>query len=89
MIGLAGGSSARGAVTLMQTKESTALGAAVRGKPTAAPQNSAVQAESRVLVIGDSDFITNANIKTGENSALFSSVLLWMTEPVPPTDLSK
>jgi hypothetical protein len=89
VIGLAGGSSARGAVTLIQTKQSTGLGAAVSGKPTAAPPNSTVQAESRVLVIGDSDFITNANIATGENSALFASLLLWMTEPVPPADLSK
>jgi hypothetical protein len=40
-------------------------------------------------VIGDSDFVSNANLPTGLNSALFASVLAWLTEPVPPLDLSK
>ena len=86
----AGGANARGAVKLIETKQSTGLAAAVRAKPTtAAAPSLTVQPESRFTVIGDSDFVSNANLPTGLNSALFASVLAWLTEPVPPLDLSK
>jgi ABC-type uncharacterized transport system involved in gliding motility auxiliary subunit len=36
--------------------------------------------ESRVVIIGDSDFAANANFQNGGNSALFLSAVNWLTE---------
>jgi hypothetical protein len=86
----ASGAAARGAVVLMETKNATPLGAAVRSKPTTAPPaGSTIALESRLVIIGDSDFISNGNIRMGANSALFGGILAWITDPIPPADLSK
>jgi hypothetical protein len=73
----------------METRTSVPLGAAVVWKPTAALATASAPLESRIAVIGDSDFISNANIRTGANSALFGSILAWITDPIAPADLSK
>jgi len=86
----AGGSAAKGAVVLMETRSSVPLAAAVRSKPAAAPPaGSTVALESRVAVIGDSDFISNANIRVGANSGLFGGIIAWLSDPIPPDDLSR
>jgi hypothetical protein len=82
------GALSRAAVVLMETRTSVPLGAA-QSTPVAVSAGATVSLESRIAVIGDSDFISNANIRTGANAALFGSILAWITDPIAPADLSK
>ena len=85
----AGGAAAKGAVVLMETKDAIPLGAAAQSKPTAPPAGATTSLESRIAILGDSDFVSNANIRNGANSALFGAILAWITDPIAPADLSK
>ncbi len=61
------------------TDQAPAVPPASEGEPTAAASPEAAP-KGRLLVVGDSDFVTNGYLANANNGSLFANVLNWMLE---------